>query len=111
MNKAVKIDEQSTVESDEFVNEDSIKCAHFDLQIDSCEEYSDANKSTKCEDCYEFLCSPCVQYTEHYQKKQFSKHTKQRCLPCIKRKVADIKRYSNSGSIQNRDALQLGGNN
>ncbi len=68
-------DKQSMVEKDEVTNEDDIECAHCDLKIETCEEYTDANRSNKCEDCNKLLCSPCVKYTELYQKKKFSKQS------------------------------------
>ena len=90
----------------QVLTDDGIECAHWDLQIESCEEYIDVDKSINCGDCTKVLCSPCVQYTELQQKKQFRTHTKKRCLPCIKKKFAEISRYSNSGSMKNREALQ-----
>ena len=103
----VKPAENSAEES----KEDVIECAHCDLNIESCIEYADGDESKNCEDCNTFLCSPCLELTELHQKKQFLKHTKRRCLSCIKKKVADIKRNTNSGSVKNRDELQLGGKN
>ena len=100
-----KIDIKSAAET-----EDVIECAHFDMKMESCVEYTDINESENCEDWNKLLCSSCVQYTELYQQKQFKVHTKRRCLPCIKKKVVDISRHSNSGSGRTRTCSSLRGN-